>query len=130
VVLTGDFSYPNHCDNLCCTLAALGFKVAFDPHTPTHVRGGKLDWVLLRGCRERPRVSLGRQERDRHQLVVELRQALPLPPTLPLPRYRRLGLPELTDFHVLSFFLGGGLAAYEKRRVRPGTTPGTPPTSV
>jgi hypothetical protein len=72
VVLTGDFSYPSHCDNLCCTLAALGFKAAFDPHTPTHVRGGKLDWVLLRGCRERPRVSLGRQEQDHHQLVAEL----------------------------------------------------------
>jgi hypothetical protein len=31
---------------------------------------------------------------------------------------------------LLSFFLCDGLAAYEKRCTRPGTTLGTPPTSV
>lgn len=102
VVLTGDFNYPSHQADLLATLSALGFEPACDPRAATHAQGGKLDWVFLRGCRERPRVTVRQQITDHHMLVFQLLQGLPLPPVQPKPRYRRLGklnAEELAEFH-------------------------------
>jgi endonuclease/exonuclease/phosphatase family metal-dependent hydrolase len=102
VVLAGDFNYPRDSGDLCDTLSALGFDAVCDPHAATHTRGGKLDWVFLRACRERPRVLIRRQEQDHHQLHFVLRQGLLLPPAKPVPKYSRLlklSLWEANLFH-------------------------------
>jgi hypothetical protein len=102
VVLAGDFNCPRDSGGLCDTLSATGFDAVCGPHAATHVRGGKLDWVFLRACRERPRVVTRRQEQDHHQLHFVLRQGLPLPPAKPVPKYSRLlklSLREASPFH-------------------------------
>ena len=89
-VLTGDFNHPRHSHRLIDLLAAVGFIPACHPSEPTHAAGGKLDWVLVRGLCELPKVYLQRQPEDHHAFVFRIPSSQAPPPRGKVLKYQQL----------------------------------------